>query len=167
MKNKNFKHYMLLLLFAVGFICPTQGQNLHTIVFADTQDPKIGTSVLQDYYNISVEVNTIAAATGMQLKSYFYKGEQCSTKNLRDVLERLRTNKDDVILFYYTGHGTRSANDASEFPQMCMGSHYDVDFYPLEKVLKKLNEQPARLKIILGDCCNNIVNGVTPKNYET
>ena len=167
MKNKDLKRYMLLLLIAVGFVCPIQGQNLHAIVFANTTDPKIGESVLKDFYAFSVEVNAIAAATGLQLKSYNYKDDQCNNKNLRNVLGQLRTNKDDVIIFYYSGHGARSTKDNSEFPQMCLGSHFDNDFYPLEKVLKILNEQPARLKLVIGDCCNSIIPGVSPKNYET
>ena len=85
---------------------PTHGQTLHTIIFANTNDPQIGKSVVYDYNSLSVEVNTIAAATGMKLKRYFYKDEYCNNKNLRNVLNQLSTNKDDVILFYYSGHGT-------------------------------------------------------------
>ena len=146
---------------------PTHGQTLHTIIFANTNDPQIGKSVVYDYNSLSVEVNTIAAATGMKLKRYFYKDEYCNNKNLRNVLNQLSTNKDDVILFYYSGHGTRSAQDISEFPQMCLGSHDDEDYYPLEKVLQKLMQQPARLKLILGDCCNSIGARVNPKDYTT
>lgn len=162
-----FLKFLLLFLITISVINSACGKNLHAIVFANTLDPKIGTSVLLDYYSISVEVSTIAAATGMQLKKYYYKDEQCCNQKLREVLRQLKTNAEDVILFYYTGHGTRSTQDVSEFPQMCLGSVYDSDFYPLEKVLKDLDAQPARLKIVLGDCCNNIVNGVTPKDYAT
>ena len=166
MNKKTISRCMMLLLLAVMSV-HVQGQQLHTIIFADTNDRSIGKSVLQDYYSISVEASTIASAIGMQLKSYYFKGDQCSNANLRKVLNQLRTESDDVILFYYTGHGTRSQADVSEFPQMCLGSNRDNDFYPLEKVLQQLNEQPARLKIVIGDCCNNVVNGVTPKDYQT
>lgn len=167
MKNKIITHYMLPLLMAIGMTSSVYGQSLHSIIFANTSDPKIGESVLKDYYALSVEVNTIASATGLKLKTYYYKDEKCCNKNLRNVLDQLKTNKDDVIIFYYSGHGARSVDDISEFPQMCLGSSNDSDLYPLEKVLKKLNEQPARLKIVMGDCCNGITPGVTPKNYET
>lgn len=167
MRNRKLRHFMLFALLAIGTVLPVHGQNLHAIVFADTKDPSVGIFDLEDYYGISVEVSTIASATGMQLKKYFYKDEQCSNANLRNVLNQLKTNSDDVILFYYSGHGARSIDDNSDFPQMCLGSHYDEDWYPLEKVLKQLEQQPARLKIILGDCCNSVAAGATPKNYET
>lgn len=158
---------MLLLLIAGGFVCPIQGQNLHAILFADTKDPSVGKCDLEDFNNIAVEVSTIASATNMQLKRYFYKDENCSSRNLLYVLNNLKTNKDDVIIFYYSGHGTRSMHDVSEFPQMCLGSQDPSTFYPLEKVLGQLMNQPARLKIVLGDCCNSYGEGVSPKSYVT
>ena len=162
---KNHIPFFFLLFFYVTI--SVQGENLHTIIFADTNDSKIGESVLQDYYGLSVEASTIAAATGMQMKSYFFKGDQCSNANLINLLDNLQTNKDDVILFYYSGHGTRAYDDTSDFPQMCLGSLYENDFYPLENVLKKLNRQPARLKIVIGDCCNNVSPYVSAKSYES
>lgn len=159
--------HILFLLLSFCMALSVHGGRLHTIIFADTNDPKIGASVLQDYYSLSVEASTIAAATGLQMKSYFFKGDQCTNANLVQLLDKLRTDKDDVILFYYTGHGTRSREDVSEFPQMCLGSRYDDDFYPLENVQKRLEQQPARLKIVIGDCCNSITPGVSAKQFES
>ena len=165
MKNLNLKLYALFASFAMSFLLPVQAQNIHAILFADTQDPNVGKCDLQDFNNISVEISTIASATRMKLKRYYYKDSQCSTSNLVSVLNNLRTEADDVIIFYYTGHGTRSTGDSSEFPQMCLGSHDQSKFYPLENVLKRLYDQPARLKIVLGDCCNDYNARVSPKNF--
>lgn len=140
-----------------------KSQTLHAIIFADTNDPKIGIFDKQDYINMTMEVSTIASATGMKLNKYFFSGEQCSKAQLIRVLDGLDTNNDDVIVFYYSGHGTRSLYDKSEYPQMCLGSHRESDFYPLESVLKKLKAQKARLKIVFGDCCNSVVSGVSSK----
>ena len=165
MKNSKFRLCIVFALLTMWGSLPMQGQQLHAILFADTNDPKIGNSVLQDFNQISVEASTIASATHMELKRYYYKGNDCSNRNLRSVLNGLRTKKDDVVLFYYSGHGARSQYDTSDFPQMCLASNYDSDLYPLENVLKQLNEQPARLKIVIGDCCNSYAEGVTPKEY--
>lgn len=140
-----------------------QSQTLHAIIFADTNDPQIGEFDRQDYINMTMEVSTIASATGMKLNKYFFSGEKCSKAKLVNVLDGLHTNSDDVIIFYYSGHGTRSMYDKSDYPQMCLGSRQEDDFFPLESVLKKLKLQQARLKIIFGDCCNSIAPGVTSK----
>ncbi|MBQ3804699.1 MAG: caspase family protein [Prevotella sp.] len=164
---KHFKSItlrILALLLCLSAVVPLSAQVMHAIIFADTKDPSVGACDLQDYYRVSVEMSTIASATGMQLKSYYYKDDRCSSRNLKDLLASLQTQPEDVIFFYYTGHGTRSANDVSQFPQMCLGSTNQMNFFPLERVLNELSYQPARLKLVLGDCCNNVVGGVLPKD---
>ena len=167
MKTNHLKNYLLLTMLTFCAFLPVKSQSLHAILFADTKDTKVGKCDLQDFNNIAVEVSTIASATNMQLKRYYYKDDQCSSKNLSSLLSNLKTDKDDVIIFYYSGHGTRSEGDVSEFPQMCLGSHDHSAFFPLEKVLRQLLDQPARLKIVLGDCCNSYGYGVSPKSYIT
>lgn len=159
----------IYILFTVLF-CDLQninGQTLHAILFADTKDESIGNYDKQDFINVSTELSTIASASGLKLKTYYHKDEMCSKNNLVSVLSNLSVGKDDVVFFYYSGHGTRATNDASDYPQMCLASHYDKDFYPLEKVLQKLSVLPARLKIVIGDCCNSTSVGVTVKDYAT
>lgn len=165
------KKIILNCLFVVMIVCwaivPAKSQALHAIVFADTQDNNIGIYDKQDFVNITLELNTIASATGLKLKQYYYKDTQCNNSNLVSVLSNIKTSTNDVVFFYYSGHGTRSTTDNSEFPQICLGSHYEQDFYPLEKVLSKLSMLPARLKIVIGDCCNSIAPEVTSKDYAT
>ena len=163
--NKVFNFFKLLIWFCgIWFAKPIHSQTLHAIVFADTQDAEIGIFDKQDFINVTLELNTIAAATGLHLQPYYYKGNKCNNLNLVSVLSNLKVSNNDVVFFYYSGHGTRSNDDNSTFPQLCLGSHYDSDFYPLEKILSKLSILPARLKIVIGDCCNSIASGVTPKD---
>lgn len=159
--------FFIALVVMAHVVMPAHAQTLHAIIFADTNDPNIGQYDQQDFINICIETNAICAATGMSLKEYFYKGESCSRANLSNVLEKLKSESNDVILFYYSGHGTRSMHDVSDYPQMCLGSHYEDEFYPLQKVLSELQNQKARLKIVVGDCCNSIGAGVTTKEETT
>lgn len=165
MNNKLFRHLALLFLL-LSVMTNADAQVLHTIIFADTEDQNIGSSTKEDYYQFGIEANTIAAATNMKMKTYYYKDDRCSHDNLVSLIDNLRTQPNDVILFYYSGHGGRSAQDQSEFPQMCLGSHYQSDFYPMEKLLMKLQRQPARLKIVIGDCCNSVGDFIRPKDYN-
>lgn len=160
------KKLLLITMCIYASLC-VNAQTLHAIIFADTNDPTIGVYDKQDYINMTLEVNTIASATGMRLKKYFFEGNICSPTNLSKTLDNLRTSKDDVIIFYYSGHGVRSINDRSPYPQMCLGSHYEEHFFPLEKVLTAVKSQPARLKIVLGDCCNSVGTGVAAKEYAS
>lgn len=164
------KRIRILLILFIALLCVKQNvgaQTLHAIVFADTKDESIGDYDKQDYINVSTELSTIASATGMKLNTYYHKDDLCSKNSLVSVLSKLNVTSDDVIFFYYSGHGTRATNDVSDFPQMCLASHYDQDFYPLEKVLQKLSSLPAKLKIVIGDCCNSASVGVTVKDYAS
>ena len=69
---------MMRKFFCLSFLClcltiNIKAQTLHAIVFADTNDPNIGIFDKQDYTNMTLEVNTIASATSMKLKKYFYR----------------------------------------------------------------------------------------------
>lgn len=44
-------------------------QSLHAIVFADTNDPSIGSGDKQDFVNMTMEMSTIASATGLHLEN--------------------------------------------------------------------------------------------------
>lgn len=169
MKTFQFKRLFATLLMVVlpSSLHVLSAQTFHAIIFADTTDPSIGEGDKNDFINMSMEFSTIAAATGMQLKTYYYKDERCSHDNLVELLSTMQTKPEDIIFFYYSGHGTRSSNDDSDFPQMCLASRYDSHFYPLEKTLAKLASLPSRLRIVLGDCCNSVVEGVTPKDYAS
>ena len=68
---KHFKSItlrILALLLCLSAVVPLSAQVMHAIIFADTKDPSVGACDLQDYYRVSVEMSTIASATGMQLK---------------------------------------------------------------------------------------------------
>ena len=165
--KKLFAYVFLSLVLCFSFSTKTFPQALHAIVFADTNDPNIGKCDKQDYINMTMEMSTIASATGLRLEKYFYSGTDCSKSSLMAVLDRLQTSPDDVVLFYYSGHGTRSVQDKSAYPQMCLGSRRDSEFVPLEYVLQRLNGLPARLKIVFGDCCNSVAPGVTSKEQSS
>ena len=164
MDKKVFILKFLIWVCGILVAKPIHSQTLHAIVFADTQDSVIGMFDKQDFINVTLELNTIASATGLHLKPYYYKNDKCNTFNLVSVLSNLKVSNEDIVFFYYSGHGARSNEDLSAFPQLCLGSHYDSDFYPLEKILSKLSTLPARLKIVIGDCCNTVASGVTPKD---
>lgn len=166
MRN-NLIRLSALAIMLIALVTNANAQVLHTIIFADTHDANIGESTKEDFYQFGIEANTIAAATNMKMKTYYYKDDRCSNESLVSLIDNLRTGPNDVILFYYSGHGGRSPQDKSEFPQMCLGSHYQSDFYPMEKLLYKLQSQPARLKIVIGDCCNSVGDFIRPKSYDT
>jgi hypothetical protein len=90
-------------------------------------------------------------------------GKECNKRNLLTTIEEFKCANDDVVIFYYSGHGVRAYQDASEFPQLCLGSSNQKDFISLEYVKEKIEKKGPGLAIILADCCNSYNSNVMPK----
>jgi hypothetical protein len=156
----------LLSVFSVLLLSITSyAQNLHFICIADTDDNKIGKSVKKDVNQMLDFVMSLASDIGMEdnlQPAIVMMGEECNKKNLLTTIEEFKCGKDDIVLFYYSGHGIRAYQDTSEFPQMCLGNS-DQDYISLEYVKEKIERKGPGLSIILADCCNSYDSSVTPK----
>lgn len=140
------------------------GGTFHAIIFANTQDANIGESVAVDYGRMSIEMTTIAKSIGYPIKKYFYYGskDKFSRGNLSAVISSLNCSQDDIIFFYYSGHGGRAANGNNKFPEMCLNVNEPLTvshLYPLMDVYQKLKDKNARFTIVMGDLCNSVING--------
>ena len=135
-----------------------------TIVFCDTNDEKIGVGEQKNLLHFTDLCSQIAAGIDLMEVAESFVGNKCSKDYLMKWLKSFKCNSEDLVLFYYMGHGTRSVQDTSMFPQMCLGSNYDEDFVSLEYVKNAIMEKGPRFALIMADCCNNVGMYVTPKN---
>lgn len=133
-------------------------QKLHTIVFGDTNDAKIGAGVQVNVNNFLEYTLDLASELGME-KAYVspkvFLGGQCNKANLKSAISGFSCSSEDIVIFGYFGHGGRDKSDVSEFPQMCLGSNNPSDFVPLEDVKDALVRKGAHFVFVTGDCCNN------------
>ena len=156
-----------LLLFCIAtLLCNlTEAQTFHAIIFADTKDNRIGSSTKLDMSNMQnmlVEAQSSLAGK-MEFVYYIYPEAYCSPQMLRKVLDNIRCGSDDVVFFYYTGHGVRSMHDTSPYPQMCLGQNDESQMISLEGVDRVLAKKNPRLRFVIADCCNSESEYVTPK----
>lgn len=160
------KKLITILLMALTASITVCGQTFHAIIFANTQNNSIGQSVEVDLKRMSLEMTTIAKSIGYPLKKHFYYGptESFNHVNLEKVLTNLSCGPDDVVFFFYSGHGGRALNEKTDFPEMCLYVNSEnlynskSQHYPLYDVYTRIRKKNPRLTIVMGDLCNSPMN---------
>lgn len=163
--------FLLMLVLFVGLCnAQTPKPKMYVCVFADTQDANIGVGEEKNITNFTVFMTKI----GTQLDNYIqfqdvveYAGYDCSRRSLEDWVKGFSCGPNDVVVFAYMGHGAHSLGDNStQFPQMCLGSTKQADFVNLEWVKNQLEKKNPRMCVVLGDCCNSYIDGLSAKKLS-
>lgn len=98
------KAFLLVLLFFLG---RGEAANLHVLMVCDTNDHKIGQSIQIDIGRMKKQFKSIEKNTGLHLNLFLFQGSAAKPKEIIATLDSLDVEKDDVILFYFAGHGFR------------------------------------------------------------
>lgn len=132
----------------------TFAQTLHLIAVSDDTDADLG--VKKDIEHIEKFVNKVQQMTQMELnKNYFTKSSlKDDPTRLGAEIYALDVDANDVVIFYYTGHGFNGEN--SEFSAFQVDGSTDGNYstYKLDKVHSILQEKNPRLLITMYDACN-------------
>ncbi len=139
------------------------GSKLYLILVANTNDASIGTTCVIDKDLTYKLFQQIAEYLEMSFTPQVIFGKYFSKVNVDNAINSLRPSPNDVVVFYYTGHGYSNPNDGFTFPYMDLRTK---DFQPLspaysinmQDVYNKIKEKGARLNLILSDCCNSDPN---------
>lgn len=166
------KRDVLLMLSAFVFTNIVSAQKLHTIIFADTQDEKIGIAAqvsLNRYFNSFLGIVEECLGDSYKRTRVVCSGYECNKDNLLKTINNLSCGEEDIVVFIYVGHGARGVDDWSDFPQMCFalpkGARYrnEEDFYPLENVRNLIKKKNPRFCLVIGDCCNSYSPSLSTK----
>lgn len=150
---------ILMILFAFFMVLSGSSvvaQNLYAVGFAATLDSKIGKSCEIDAAHFDNEFKSLQQHLGgYRVNVKVFSGNDCKASVLYNYLNNLQTTDKDIIVFYYSGHGGRNVTDINDkFPQMDMHNEPPQNYVPVKKVREILSQQPARLRLIIADCCN-------------
>lgn len=163
------KKYFMIILMAFS-ISAINAKTIHWLTFIDTTDKwydalgrecgvgemdKIGRKVLYSKF-INV-VNSALAEKGYTADIQDYWDSSTSPENCKKAVINLSCDPEDIIVFYYIGHGGRPENEdvnAHPFPQMFLAQNSDSRLIPLEWVHNTLKDKGARFTLTIGMCCN-------------
>ncbi len=144
------KHFVALLLFVFTLTNTNiSAQKFYAILAGDFEDDQIGAGCERDIDRIRNEVNTIAKCIGYEPVVTALTRGVFIQENIIAMIENTRSSENDVLLFYFTGHGKNERS--SKWPSMKIKDK----FQPLEGIHNVLKSRPHKLLITIGDCCNN------------
>ena len=153
MKNEHRQSKMpflvcLITLCVAFFPMGISAATLHAIIAVDTNDGSIGPSVRVDLGKMQGLVSNISRYTGLATAGSAISGNELNRHNIMSAVESLSVGSDDVVLFYYAGHGYNPSETA--WPAMNLSG----DDLPLKTVRETLKAKNPRLLIVMADTCN-------------
>ncbi len=139
------------------------------ITVIDSEDSAIGKRCETDLIEISYAIEELSDWLGMEMEEpKIIQGEDFSKEAVTDAINHwLREQEpasNDVVVFYYSGHGFRFPDDTSEYPRMWLKTSEDQNTATAslrleEDIFAEIVKLGAGVNLILSDCCNTSVAG--------
>lgn len=150
-----------ILFFNVCFLCClfmnalfAQAQNIHVILATDLSQLSDGgllKSIICDSENITQFFKKNVPQD--KLKLYQVNSHRVTPENIIAKIKEVQANKDDTVVFYYSGHAANDGFNGGHYFQLVDKDGKDTSIARAE-VLNKLIDLNAHLTILLTDCCN-------------
>ncbi|MEP6676941.1 MAG: caspase family protein [Ferruginibacter sp.] len=144
----------------VNTVAPVTNAKIHLIMVANTMINDIGVSCKVDEERVMNEFEIFAKELDMSLDKKVIDGNVFSRPAVDAALNDLNPSPNDIVVFIYSGHGFRWADQTNQYPSISLkySSYEQVaqsNSYLLEDIYNKIISKGARLNIVLGDCCNS------------
>jgi hypothetical protein len=148
--------WMVTLFFVFStFVNQLEAKQIHVFLGADTIT-SLKKPMKQDLKHIKEELSSIARATGLPMTISEYKGQDLTFQNTIDWIDKTETHSDDIIIFYYTGHGVRVKHMKTPWP--CFYFPALEEIVDSNVFINHLNSKSSQFCIVLADCCNVLIS---------
>lgn len=155
---KRIYFVLLLIMLCVSFKQPINAAQLHAMIVGDSVGGEDGFQSSIDFMQRAVK--RIAAATDLSLNAQCFEGYQVQIKNILEHISALTIGPDDVVICYFSLHGSRTLHKDNPWPDLNFtldtafsGEEGYLDFHTIHEGLKKKN---PRLFLSIADSCNSI-----------
>lgn len=139
-----------LLAFFVLSLSSLAGETFWAILLGDVEDVRLGEAVDRDLLMMRQHAYEAAKHCGMRFAEVVLSGESANQESIH-ALTLLPIRSEDVVLFYWSGHGIRTTDKTSPFPFLHLGKTAMV---ALDDVIDHFHAKAPRLLVVIADCCN-------------
>ena len=132
----------------------------------NTADKTIGKGCQKDLDNTTVLFERIAQELDMHLSEVQVTGENFTKQNVLTAIAEIVPQQQDVIFFYYSGHGFSFQDDSvHQFPQLDLRTNPPVysetvikaSTKNIDEIFESIKVKGAHLNLVVSDCCNSLI----------
>ena len=145
-------YLIIFLIFSTNLF----SQKFHLILTIDNISRDIKTSCIVDGKNMEELFEDISRHTKMELKIY---RTQFNFEDIKHVINNIHPDSNDVIWFFYSGHGYRYNRQQDNFPFLSVKGNEKLSLQYIHETLLNKN---ARLTVSMADACNSFKTGAVP-----
>lgn len=149
------KYFKALLVITSAFVFFTQPviADVYTVVIGDTCSADISSQVHKDMKLMQKETYTIANSLSTRAHVSMWDGYHAEKNHIFNAINQISLKSDDILIFYYSGHGCRTPEKKSKWPLLHF-SHYH-QYVDLDEVIAFVKGQNAGFSMVIADCCND------------
>lgn len=131
------------------------------LVVANSNDAIIGQSCVKDMNRIVESFKDITDFLGIKYVSQTIFDNNYNKSTVEKAISALRPSQNDIVVFYYSGHGFRKPRDNRRAPYIDLRPKNDntvmENSLNMEDIFNQVKAKGARLNLVLADCCNSLI----------
>ena len=135
---------------------------LNLLVVANSNDAEIGASCKKDMERVIETYTNLANFIGIGIDVKAISGTEYNKANVVNAIDKLTPSSNDIVVFYYSGHGFRKPKDNRTYPYIDLrpkpDDTYMVNSLNMEDIYSSIRKKKARFNLVLSDCCNTEVS---------
>ena len=161
---------LLVLCSCMLLTSSVEAQQVHALLVIMDADASIGNSVKIDGDNIrELLQNRVDNVYETHVKTLYSSAGEATVSNIQQEIRALRPGPDDVVLFYFSGHGGMvSQTDRRTFLVVNDDANINKGATLLrEDVEAAVTAHNCRLHLIITDCCSSYPPDTGARNYVT
>ncbi|MEO3404941.1 hypothetical protein AAFN85_13630 [Mucilaginibacter sp. CAU 1740] len=146
---------------------------IQLILVSNTNDSQLGDGFRVNHRKVKAFFKDIAKVCGVPINIIEITGENFSQPTLRKLVSDFLPSENDIVIFYYSGHGFHARMDNGSWPSLDLRQGFadglaEENSMSLAKdIYQPLCNKKARLTMVFGECCNMYAGALFPIKDNT